>query len=68
MAAMFRWRPLYLTDTTFEIMSMIGSFILIAMMFNNAILMTDLANCLCAAGKWRYAALVEARPTAFGRF
>ena len=51
---------LYLTDTPFEIMSMIGSVILIGVVVNNAIVLIDLANRLRAAGKSRYDALVEA--------
>ena len=51
---------LYLTDTPFEIMSMIGSVILIGVVVNNAIVLIDLANRLRAEGKSRYDALVEA--------
>ena len=51
---------LYLTNTPFEIMSMIGSVILIGVVVNNAIVLIDLANRLRAAGKSRYDALVEA--------
>ena len=51
---------LYLTDTPFEIMSMIGSVILIGVVVNNAIVLIDLANRLRAAGKSRYDALLEA--------
>ena len=51
---------LYLTDTPFEIMSMIGSVILIGVVVNNAIVLIDLANRLRAEGKSRYDALMEA--------
>ena len=51
---------LYLTNTPFEIMSMIGSVILIGVVVNNAIVLIDLANRLRAEGKSRYDALVEA--------
>ena len=51
---------LYLTDTPFEIMSMIGSVILIGVVVNNAIVLIDLANRLRAEGKSRYDALLEA--------
>ena len=51
---------LYLTDTPFEIMSMIGSVILIGVVVNNAIVLIDLANRLRAEGKARYDALLEA--------
>ena len=51
---------LYVTDTPFEIMSMIGSVILIGVVVNNAIVLIDLANRLRAEGKSRYDALVEA--------
>ena len=51
---------LSLTDTPFEIMSMIGSVILIGVVVNNAIVLIDLANRLRAAGKSRYDALLEA--------
>ena len=51
---------LYLTNTTFEIMSMIGSVILIGVVVNNAIVLIDLANRLRAGGKSRFDALVEA--------
>ena len=51
---------LYLTDTTFEIMSMIGSVILIGVVVNNAIVLIDLANRLRSEGKSRFDALVEA--------
>ena len=51
---------LYLTDTPFEIMSMIGSVILIGVVVNNAIVLIDLANRLRAEGKSRYDALIEA--------
>ena len=51
---------LYITDTPFEIMSMIGSVILIGVVVNNAIVLIDLANRLRAEGKSRYDALLEA--------
>ena len=51
---------LYVTDTPFEIMSMIGSVILIGVVVNNAIVLIDLANRLRAEGKSRYDALLEA--------
>ena len=51
---------LYLTDTPFEIMSAIGSVILIGVVVNNAIVLIDLANRLRAEGKSRYDALLEA--------
>lgn len=51
---------LYLTDTPFEIMSMIGSVILIGVVVNNAIVLIDLANRLRAEGKSRYDALLAA--------
>ena len=51
---------LYLTNTSFEIMSMIGSVILIGVVVNNAIVLIDLANRLRAEGKSRFDALVEA--------
>ena len=51
---------LYLTDTPFEIMSMIGSVILIGVVVNNAIVLIDLANRLRAEGKSRSDALLEA--------
>ncbi len=51
---------LYLTDTPFEVMSMIGSIILIGVVVNNAIVLIDLANRLRAGGKSRFDALLEA--------
>lgn len=51
---------LYLTNTPFEIMSMIGSVILIGVVVNNAIVLIDLANRLRAEGQSRYDALIEA--------
>ena len=51
---------LFITDTPFEIMSMIGSVILIGVVVNNAIVLIDLANRLRAEGKSRYDALLEA--------
>ena len=51
---------LYLTDTPFEVMSMIGSIILIGVVVNNAIVLVDLANRLRAEGKSRFDALLEA--------
>jgi HAE1 family hydrophobic/amphiphilic exporter-1 len=51
---------LYLTDTPFEVMSMIGSIILIGVVVNNAIVLVDLANRLRAGGKSRFDALLEA--------
>jgi HAE1 family hydrophobic/amphiphilic exporter-1 len=51
---------LYLTNTPFEIMSMIGSVILIGLVVNNAIVLIDLANRLRSEGKSRYDALIEA--------
>ncbi len=51
---------LYLTDTPLEVMSMIGSIILIGVVVNNAIVLVDLANRLRASGKSRFDALLEA--------
>jgi hydrophobic/amphiphilic exporter-1 (mainly G- bacteria), HAE1 family len=51
---------LYLTGTPFEVMSMIGSIILIGVVVNNAIVLVDLANRLRAGGKSRFDALLEA--------
>ncbi len=51
---------LYLTDTPLEVMSMIGSIILIGVVVNNAIVLVDLANRLRAGGKSRFDALLEA--------
>jgi HAE1 family hydrophobic/amphiphilic exporter-1 len=51
---------LYLTDTPFEIMAMIGSVILIGVVVNNAIVLIDLANRLRQEGLERLEALVEA--------
>ena len=42
---------LFITDTPFEIMSMIGSVILIGVVVNNAIVLIDLANRLRAEGQ-----------------
>ena len=60
MAAMFRWRTLYLADTTLEIMSLIGSVILVGVVVNNAILMIEFSQWLVCSRKWPYDALVEA--------
>ena len=57
---MFRWRTLYLADTTLEIMSLIGSVILVGVVVNNAIFMIEFSQWLVCSRKWRYDALVEA--------
>ena len=51
---------LYLTDTSYDIMSMIGTVILVGVVVNNAIVLIDLTNRLRAAGAERYEALLEA--------
>ena len=51
---------LYLTGTPFDIMSGIGTVILIGVVVNNAIVLIDLANRLRAEGMDRLGALVEA--------
>ncbi|NKB68549.1 MAG: MMPL family transporter [Candidatus Latescibacteria bacterium] len=51
---------LYLTGTPFDIMSGIGTVILIGVVVNNAIVLIDLANRLRADGMERHRALIEA--------
>ena len=51
---------LYLTDTTYEVMSMVGTVILIGVVVNNAIVLIDLTNRLREEGRSRRDALVEA--------
>ena len=51
---------LYLTGTSYDIMSMIGTVILVGVVVNNAIVLIDLTNRLRAAGMERYEALLEA--------
>lgn len=51
---------LYLTGTPYDIMSMIGTVILIGVVVNNAIVLIDLANRLRAEGMDRHRALIEA--------
>ncbi len=51
---------LYLTGTSYDIMSMIGTVILVGVVVNNAIVLIDLTNRLRAEGMDRYAALLEA--------
>ena len=51
---------LYLTGTTSDILSGIGSVILVGVVVNNAIVLIDLANRLRAEGMERFEALVEA--------
>ena len=51
---------LYLTDTPFDIMSMIGTVILVGIVVNNAIVLIDLTNRLQNEGMDRFDALVEA--------
>lgn len=51
---------LYLTNTTFDVLSGIGTVILVGVVVNNAIVLIDLANRLRADGMDRFEALVEA--------
>ena len=51
---------LYLTGTAYDIMSMIGTVILIGIVVNNAIVLIDLTNRLRGQGMERFEALVEA--------
>lgn len=51
---------LYLTGTAYDIMSMIGTVILIGIVVNNAIVLIDLTNRLRGEGMDRFEALVEA--------
>lgn len=51
---------LYLTGTPFDILSGIGSVILVGVVVNNAIVLIDMANRLRAEGMERFEALVEA--------
>ncbi|MBT6149075.1 MAG: efflux RND transporter permease subunit, partial [Gemmatimonadetes bacterium] len=51
---------LYLTDTPFDMLSGIGTVILVGVVVNNAIVLIDMTNRLRADGLDRYTALVEA--------
>ena len=51
---------LYITNTMFDIMAIIGTVILVGVVVNNAIVLVDLANRLRQGGMERTAALVEA--------
>ncbi len=51
---------LYLTDTTMDIMSVIGFVILVGIVVNNAIVIIDLVNRLRVEGYSRYDAIIEA--------
>ncbi len=51
---------LYLTNTPFDMLSGIGTVILVGVVVNNAIVLIDMANRLRAEGKGRFDALVEA--------
>ncbi len=51
---------LYLTDTNYEFLAVIGTVILIGVVVNNAIVLIDLANRLRADGVTRFDALLEA--------
>ena len=51
---------LYLTNTMFDIMAVIGTVILVGVVVNNAIVLVDLANRFREEGMERFEALVEA--------
>jgi HAE1 family hydrophobic/amphiphilic exporter-1 len=51
---------LYLTNTPFDVLSGIGTVILVGVVVNNAIVLIDLANRLRAEGMGRFESLVEA--------
>ena len=51
---------LYLTGTAYDIMSMIGTVILVGIVVNNAIVLIDLTNRLRSEGMARFDALIEA--------